>query len=277
MRSDNVRQTLSRRRFLAGSAGLAGAAGLAAYAGTGSGPDASETAKGVIVNHLGFTPLAPKRCLHPGTRPMDFSVIRADTGRSVLRGRLSPTRGDLGDYAVGDFTVLKEPGRYRIAAGNSTSAPFDIHPTLYAEPLRKCVAYFSVQRCGDSTTGYNSPCHLDDGRRTDNGQRHDATGGWHDACDVRKWINATLHGMSGLSALLDLRPAGPDRARVLDELIWGNRYFLKMQEPAGYVMDYCGGDDGNWFTDNQAGTPDDRPVQTRVCELPAQFHFVGVE
>jgi hypothetical protein len=195
----------------------------------------------------------------------------------VLRGRLSPLRGDLGDFAVGDFSAVKEPGSYRIAVGNVTSGRFTVAPTLFAEPLGKCVAYFSVQRCGDSKTGYNAPCHLDDGRRTDNGKRHDATGGWHDACDVRKWVNATLFGMTGLSALLDLRPAGVDRARVLDEMKWGNRYFLRMQEPDGYVMDYCGGDDGNWFTDNQAGTPDDRPVQTRVCELPAQFHFVAAQ
>jgi hypothetical protein len=50
-----------------------------------------------------------------------------------------------------------------------------------------------------------------------------------------------------------------------------------MQEPPGYLMDFCGGDDGNWFTDNRIGNDDDRPVQTRVCELPAQFHFVTAQ
>ena len=277
MRSEGRRRTPSRRQFLSGSAGLAGLAGLAAFAETRFEPGAAETATGVLVNHLGFTPWAPKSCLYAATRPLEFKVLRADTGRQVLRGRLAPVRGDLGDYAVGDFSALKQPGRYRIAAGNSTSEPFEIDPTLYADPLRNCVAYFSVQRCGDSRTGYNAPCHLDDGRRTDNGRRHDATGGWHDACDVRKWVNATLYGMTGLSSLLDLRPAGPDPARVLDELTWGNAYFLKMQEPAGYVMDYCGGDDGNWFTDNRPGSSDDRQVQTRVCELPAQFHFAAAQ
>jgi hypothetical protein len=255
MRNEPGLRTLSRRRFLAGSGALAGLAGLAACAGAWFQRDATEAAKGVIVDQLGFTPVAPKHCLHPGTRPLEFRVLRADTGRMVLRSRLSPLRGDLGDYLVGDFGAVKEPGKYRIAVGNSTSEPFAIDPALYAESLRKCVAYFSVQRCGDSTTGYNAPCHLDDGRRTDNGRRHDATGGWHDACDVRKWVNATLFGMTGLSTLLDLRPAGPDPSRLLDELRWGNRYFLRMQEPAGYVMDYCGGDDGNWFTDNQPDIP----------------------
>ncbi len=54
------------------------------------------------------------------------------------------------------------------------------------------VKYFSLQRCGSSTTGYLSPCHLDDGIRMDNGRRQDVTGGWHDASDLRKWVGATI-------------------------------------------------------------------------------------
>ena len=37
------------------------------------------------------------------------------------------------------------------------------------------------------------------------------------------------------------------------ELRWGNRYFLAMQEPVGYVMNYRGGNDGNRWTDNDLG------------------------
>jgi len=48
-----------------------------------------------------------------------------------------------------------------------------------------------------------------------------------------------------------------------------------MQESAGYLMNYCGGDDGNYFTDNISGTSDDRPIHTEAATLPAQFHFVG--
>jgi len=100
MRNEPGLRTLSRRRFLAGSGALAGLAGLAACAGAWFQRDATEAAKGVIVDQLGFTPVAPKHCLHPGTRPLEFRVLRADTGRMVLRSRLSPLRGDLGDYLV---------------------------------------------------------------------------------------------------------------------------------------------------------------------------------
>src|SRR5205823_6212854 len=134
------------------------------------------------------------------------------------------------------------------------------------------------QRCGDSRSGHHAPCHIDDGRRGDNGRQQDVSGGWHDACDLRKWVEATIHGMIGLSRTLDaMRPEQMERDRVIEELRWGNAYFLKMQEPDGYVMDYCGGDDGNRYTDNKIGTDDDRVIHVEPCALPAQFQFVSAQ
>ncbi|MGN6728200.1 MAG: glycoside hydrolase family 9 protein, partial [Tepidisphaeraceae bacterium] len=96
-----------------------------------------------------------------------------------------------------------------------------------------------------------------------------------DACDVRKWVSATIYGMIGLARVLQLDAQHQlDRAAFLDELRWGNRYFLAMQEPAGYVMDWCGGDTGNHFTDNRPNTGDDRRIRTAACEQPAQYQFI---
>jgi hypothetical protein len=84
--------------------------------------------------------------------------------------------------------------------------------------------------------------------------------------------------MVGLTRLLDYFAASPiDQDAILQELRWGNLYFRNMQEPAGYVMNYCGGDDGNYFTDNIVGTSDDRPIHTEPTQLPAQFHFVAAQ
>jgi len=46
----------------------------------------------------------------------------------------------------------------------------------------------------------------------------------------------------GLAQVYDLTPDESLRRRILEELRWGNRYFLSMQEPAGYVMNHVGGD-----------------------------------
>ena len=168
------------------------------------------------------------------------------------------------------------------------------------------VGYFALQRCGPSTTGYMTPCHCDDAVRLDNGKHQDTTGGWHDASDLRKWVGATIHGMIGLVQVYDLTADESLRRRIVEELRWGNRYFLNMQEPAGYVMSHVGGDalrhgDENRWTDNvvgpEGGEPntidpvpggsrakitivghkDDRVIQTRPLDRLGQYKFVIAE
>ena len=127
---------------------------------------------------------------------------------------------------VGDFSALNQPGTFHVRAGNGRSGSFRIAPDAYEDALRKTVYYFAKQRCGPSETGYHAPCHLDDGRRRDNGQHQDVTGGWHDACDLRKWVDATIFGMIGLARVAELHHPEWGRTSIPAELRWGNRYFL---------------------------------------------------
>ena len=165
--------------------------------------------------------------------------------------------------------------------------------------------YFSKQRCGPSTTGYLAPCHTDDGLRFDNGKHQDVSGGWHDASDLRKWVSATIYGVIGLARAYDLE-SQQYRKTILEEIRWGNQYFLKMQEPEGFVMDFVGGDlkqhsDNNRWTDNITGKEgtdiklvrpnagssqsmtlaakeyDDRIIQTQPVEISGQYNFIAAE
>jgi len=231
----------------------------------------------ILVNHVGFAPPAGKFCLLKGQSAVEFAVIDKSTGQTAFKGVMSPVGGDLGPYLVGDFSELQQAGSYAIQCGGAASGDFAIAADIYESAVAKSVSYFSRQRCGNSKTGHHAPCHLDDGRRSDTGQLEDVTGGWHDACDLRKWVNATLYGVTGLYRVLDTMGPNWQRQRILDEVRWGNQYFLKMQEPAGYVMDYCGGDDGNHWTDNRRSTADDRPIHVDPCDLPSQYHFLAAQ
>jgi len=261
----------SRRMFLKQSAGFAGAM-LASQLPMACAADERDS---LLVNHVGFKPNAAKFCLLKGRSAVAFAVIDKSTHQTVFKGTMSLAGGDLGQYLIGDFSQLRQTGTFEIQCGSAASDDFAIASDIYDSAVGKCVSYFSHQRCGDSKTGYHAPCHLDDGRRTDNGKSQDVSGGWHDACDVRKWVNATLYGISGLSRVLDIMGPKWQRERIVDELRWGNQYFRKMQEPAGYVMDYCGGDDGNHWTDNRRGTADDRAIHVDPCDLPSQYHFLA--
>ena len=260
---------------------------------------------GLLTNQVGYRPSSTKTCLVQGTEKRDFEVVEISSGQVAYRGFLVPRQGDFGPYTTADFSKLEKEGRYYLRADTIRSFPFSISNTVYQPGINMIVGYFSQQRCGASTTGYLSPCHLDDGIRLDNGKHQDVTGGWHDASDLRKWVSATIYGVIGLARAYDLQ-VPQYRKAILDELLWGNRYFLKMQEPQGYVMDFIGGDlkkhsDNNRWTDNKianggtdiklvtpntgisnqlmlvSGNQDDRIIQTQPVEMTAQYNFITAE
>ncbi|MGH9584253.1 MAG: glycoside hydrolase family 9 protein [Bryobacteraceae bacterium] len=96
----------------------------------------------------------------------------------------------------------------------------------------------------------------------------DTVGGWHDAGDLRKWMDATMMNAFGLLAIArhlgpDWDLAGSGLSPLEEELRWGNTYFLKMQDTDGRVWaDVAGGVNGdnsdNHWTDNVIGNADDR-------------------
>lgn len=251
---------------------------------------AQETSDEILVNHVGFLPGAAKACLMKGDKAVKYRIVDAETGKKVYDGTMEPRNGIIDGYVSGDFSDLRQVGIYQIESGKQKSAPFGISESIYEDAIYKCVTYFSIQRCGPSTTGYVTPCHIDDGRRLDTGpgwptkSYRDVSGGWHDAGDYRKWVAFTLYGMIGLNKVAELMGPEWHRDQILEELKWGNRYFLNMQNEKGYVMNYCGGDDGMYLSDNEIGTEDDRPIHTEPASFvhentdrTAQFNFIQAQ
>lgn len=236
---------------------------------------------GLLVNPVGFLPSAGKVFLVHDTHPREFALISVVTGEPVFSGETVLRTGDWGRVFEGDFSAYAEEGMHYLRCGDYASAPFAIQSGLDQFCLDKHLNWFLWQRCGDPQHGWERGQHADDGRRLDNQEHQDARGGWHDAADLRKWAMT----ITGLWALTEWAETLEDELllrRVLDEIQWGNQYFLAMQEPAGYLMSHVGGDvvqhgDNNRFTDNISGTPDDRIIATTNATPEVQFVFVLAE
>jgi hypothetical protein len=228
---------------------------------------------GIALNHLGFLPGAAKRVVFrvAGEEgPANFTIRDIGGPRVPFRQtrKLEPYSSDVIRCLVGDFSDIRREGMYQVAIGDELSVPFFIRGDVWRRTLPKAVGYYRYQRCGVEVPGVHPACHLDDARRRDNGQQVDVTGGWHDAGDLRKWLDATIMNLIALLRLArnlgekwDL--AGSGLKPILEEARWGNRYFLKMQDADGLVWaDTAGGVNGdnsdNHWTDNQVGTDDDR-------------------
>jgi hypothetical protein len=259
---------------------------IIAFLSFAAGVSFSSPVKEISLNHIGYTPEASKMCVLSGQDEQTFEVIDVRTHRPRYQGRLIPHSGDFGDFVVGRFDAFREKGVFYIRSGDKESYPFRIAGDVYRDPMRTILRYFQIQRCGPSESGYASPCHKDDGYRIEDNKKtehhQDVTGGWHDASDLRKWVTATIYGMIGLASVYESVNMEDCKEELLDELRWGNRYFLAMQEPDGYIMNHCAGDafehgDQNRWTDNIPGNQDDRLIRTEPCNLTAQYGFIYAE
>lgn len=226
----------------------------------------------IAMCHAGYLPDARKTVLYrySGEFPPDDFSLRDIGGPPKPFQQTRPLEKASGviECFRGDFSDLQREAMYQVMVGDERSVPFFIGPEVWRRTLTRAVGYYRYQRCGVEVPGVHPACHLDDARRRDNGAHVDTTGGWHDAGDLRKWMGATL--FNGL-ALLRLErnlgeawdPAGSGARALLEEVRWGNRYFLKMQDSGGLVFaDVAGGVNGdnsdNHWTDNKTGTSDDR-------------------
>jgi hypothetical protein len=166
----------------------------------------------------------------------EFAVVKH--GQVVFRGELEHVNAELGDGWVGDFSSVDREGVYTIQCGPLRSRTVIVSRDALDQPLRVLFNYFPTQRCGDSATGWHAPCHTDDAWRVDNGQHVDLAGGWHQSCDLRKWMFGTPMGLVGISQLGLLKRPRWDQGQLADELRWGNRYFHKMVRSDGGLMDH---------------------------------------
>jgi endoglucanase len=115
------------------------------------------------------------------------------------------------DYAIFDFSAIREPGMYMVTYGNTKSYPFSIKNDIYSTGVWQPTleAYFPVQMCHvkvrDRSQIWHGACHLDDALQAPldsvhiDGYRQYAAketsypvqtpvpylniGGWHDAGD----------------------------------------------------------------------------------------------
>ncbi len=283
---------MNRRNFLGTLATLP--AGMAVPALAQEGPPVvepveKETARRtptIALNHMGFRPRSGRKVLvvRATVSPPPSHYTLRDIGSEPFHFtrplKLSPS-SDLGPCLTADFTDLERLGMYQITVGEEHSVPFFIREDAWRRTLPTVVGYYRWQRCGVAVPGVHPVCHLDDARRRDNGEHVDEVGGWHDAGDLRKWMDPTL---LNAIALLNLdrnlaarQPGDPSTEQILEEVRHGNLYFLKMQDTDGRVWhDTAGGINGdnsdNHWTDNIIGTPDDRYINTKKLEhISAMF------
>ena len=217
------------------------------------------------------------------------------------QGELVKVESRWGTFWQADFSDFNTPGSYQIETDHQISAPFMIADWVYDRLSRGYLTFMEAQRCGQEIPGVHPACHLDDGVLDTDGSHWLAVGGWHDAGDFRKWLSLTQGNLEALVSLAERGHPG-FRAKVLEEIAWGNILFHRMITDEGQVYEDVGGgaapagsnfnyEDHWWFenhpgcygsasdnrwTDNRLHSGDERVVRT-TYNPQIQFAFVQLQ
>lgn len=225
----------------------------------------------------------------------------------LYRGELRKLSGRWGPLWQADFSRFETPGSYQIETDWQVSPPFAIRDRIYDRIIAGYLTFLRAQRCGCAVFGVHDACHLDDGILDSDGSPLQATGGWHDAGDFRKWLAFTLYHVDALVTLRetlgkDFEHGGLTPDSLLDEMSWGNTCFHRMIDAHGQVYEDVGGGgsppgsgfthENNWWfenhpgsygdasdnrwTDNVPGSGDERRIRTTYNPL-VQWAFVHVQ
>jgi hypothetical protein len=209
----------------------------------------------IRVNQLGYSPGDPKSAMafSRESLPQKFRVIDANTHAVAFDGTSKPVAGRWGQFdyhAELDFSDFRRPGKYFLQAGDAQSHSFEISATIYSELPDQLLEFMRQQRCGYNPW-LDAVCHSFDGRTAYGplpaGTYLDATGGWHDAGDLLKYLLTSSNATAQMLLAYQLeaqygrasrtfqdrfnsfgQPVANGIADVLDEARWGLDWMLKL-------------------------------------------------
>ena len=217
----------------------------------------------IAVNQVGYLPGAAKLAAVPAGAAAAFTVVDAQTGRSVLSGSLGAAArwAPAGqDVRLADFSALKAPGRYRLQVkGLPDSPPFVVASDAYAAVNAAAIKAFYFNRASTPLLPQHAGLwarpagHADDkvlvhssaaSAARPEGAVISSPKGWYDAGDYNKYIvNSGISVYTLLAAWeqfpelfkaqnLNIPESGNALPDLLDEVLWNLEWMLTMQDPA---------------------------------------------
>ena len=216
---------------------------------------ADETNLHIRINQVGYLPHEIKSAIAFSDIPLppEFELVHEGDQIVVHRGKSQPANGSWGNFphhATLDFSAFRTPGRYFLRIGEKTSRSFPIREEIYDALPSQLLEFMRQQRCGYNPW-LDAVCHRYDGRTAFGvrpaGSYLDASGGWHDAGDLLKYLitssNATAQmllafelasqGRRAVAIRVDAfnalgQPGANGLPDVLDEAKWGLDWMLKL-------------------------------------------------
>ena len=191
----------------------------------------------IVTNQVGYRTNSVKTAVFTDAADEStFSVVNADTGKTVYIGSLEPeTYSSFADETVrtGDFSEVTQAGKYYITCGD----------------LDDSIRMLYLQRCGTEVKDDNfehKSCHDSLATVYGTSEKIDVSGGWHDAGDYGRYVVTGAKTVADLlyayknapemfSDNIGIPESGNGVPDVLDEARYEIDWMQKMQDSSGGV------------------------------------------
>jgi endoglucanase len=224
----------------------------------------------IRVNQVGYLPGSPKTAVvcSLDSATIGTFVVRDERGRVVFGPDRARVSGSFGPCVVThrlDFSRLRTPGRYTIAAGALTSLSFRIGAGIYSGGADTALYYMRQQRSGWNPL-FRDSVHKYDGYVVDDTGRvvrfARVSGGWADASDFLQYVTTSAnaaylllaahrdHPGSFADAFDEKGLAGANRIPdVIDEARHGLEWLVRMFPNEGEMFNQLGDDRDHAYLD----------------------------
>jgi endoglucanase len=218
----------------------------------------------IRINQMGYLPGDIKVAVFLSKDPVDiisFTIHEALTGKVLHSSDRIKKYGNYGVFISSfrlDFTDFSATGSVYIESQGVKSPVFNISDNVYDGSADFLLRYMRQQRCGYNPFLRDS-CHTHDGyiiyHPTLDSTHIDVTGGWHDATDYLQYTATSANAVFQMLLAYRLNPGAfadeylanghsgknkiPD---ILDEIIWGIQWLIKMNPDSGQMYNQIADD-----------------------------------
>ena len=153
----------------------------------------------------------------------EFSILKDK--EIIYSSNTKNINSSIGEFAIGDFSHIKETGKYQIKAGDLLTPPFVISDNPYLEGIKESLEFLYQLRCGENIAGVHSACHLNSKTFDESARFVPNFGGWHDAGDLSQFEIPTAEITASLYELY--LNSKKNKKRILEEATIGSDWLLR--------------------------------------------------
>jgi len=230
----------------------------------------------IAFSHTGYPTGGPKFALASDLEARIFQLIGDTNDKVAYEGPIQTTETPIGKYQVMDFTDYREPGTYRLHAGDRQTRAFRIDDHVWERTIWKTLNFFYAERCGCAIPGVHDACHQDwQGQWEDT--RIPIHGGWHDAGDLSQGLVNTSEAVYAMFALAQRMGDTTRHAKLADRLIeeaqWGLDWVMKTSFHNGYRIPWA---TMRFWTNGKLGDHDDT-IAKATRDPASNFYAAAAE